>query len=105
VGLLAFAGLAGFAVLAGGHAGISQMLLHGRQDGASHRLLAPGWRTELVLLTEQFSFVLKKIRFGDDRFLPAPPTSPLLPNLPLAPPHDVPPSQAAHPAERLQTLS
>jgi hypothetical protein len=53
------------------------VLPHARQDGLSYRLLVPGWRMEPILLTEQLTFVLKKMGFGDDRFLPSlPPNSP-----------------------------
>jgi hypothetical protein len=37
----AFTGVAGFTLVAGGHAGVFQLLLHGRQDDVSNRLLAP----------------------------------------------------------------
>src|SRR5512133_4292363 len=48
--------------------------------------------------------MLKKIGFGDDRFLPSPPpNSPVPPKPLLTPPHDAPPCQAAQPARRLQT--
>ena len=58
--------------------------------------------TEVILSIEQFAFMLKKIRFGDDRFLPSPPpNSPVPPKPLLAPPHDAPPCQAAEPARRL----
>jgi hypothetical protein len=95
--LLIFADLAILASLAGGHAGVLQMLLHGRQDGVSDRLVPVWvWRTRLILLIEQFTFMLKKIGFGDDRFLPS-----LPPNSPPGQPHDAPPCQAAHLARRL----
>jgi hypothetical protein len=59
---------------------------------------------ELILSIEQLAFMVKKLRFGDDRFLPSPPpNSPVRPKRLLTLPHAAPPCQAAPPARRLQT--